>query len=312
MVIKSYKKYLLSLLVLLPAGISADLGDVVCGVTKELGYGAFGWSAHAGLGYLSFKGYKAFTAESVEGTAKEVFKIAGQEIAPSNLVKISLAAHGFAALYHSAMLWRYCTFGVQLRKMKRQNTSTNLVLRNRWAECDTAAELMNQLAHYPGGREALKRQLFFNMGLEQNASPLEAIKKVDTALTQLDKRLKMYESYTNIVELTAQRMIDQDSDTRALLDGDVLITDDITLYSEDILQEYASNSWISNSPTIGLFFKEDCYFRRPWLYTATYNMASYCAMKTLEQYARLKAVRHILQQYIPANQRQSRVIVHQH
>lgn len=296
------------MLLIAPGAVFAEWGNVISDAAKDVTQGSLGWTAHLGLGYLGYKGYQAFTADP----AQEIFKIAGKKIARNDLITLSATALGGAAVYHGALFWQYCTFGVQLRKMKRPNTGTNPLFRNRWAECETAIELMEQLNSYQGGRDALKRQLLLNMGLEQNTVPLEAIKKIDAALTKLYERLKFYESYTNIVELTAQTMIDEDSDALALLGGDVLITDDLNVYSEDILNTYAKNSWISNSVTIGFFFKEDCYLKRPWLYTSTYNMASHCAMKTLEQFARLKAVRHILEQYVPQNQRQPHVIVHQH
>lgn len=310
MVIQFYKKCLLGVLFIAPVGVSAEWSNVVADAAKDIAQGSLGWAAHAGLGYLAYRSYGALDSNYVGPV--NIQKIAGYELTPDEVLTRAGTAFGVAALYHSAMFWQYCTFGVQLRKMKRPNTGTNLLFRNRWAECETAAELMERFKATDVATSDLKKQLLLNMGLSENTAPLEAIKKIDDALKKLYERLKNYESYTNIVELTAQRMIDEDSDTLALLGGDVLITDDIAVYAEDILTDYAQNSWIANSISIGLFFKEDCYLKRPCLYTSTYNIASRCAMKTLEQFARLKAVRHILEQYIPANQRQPHVIVHQH
>lgn len=309
MVINSYKKYVLGLLLIAPVAISANVAQKLYNGVHDVVTGPIGWGTHAGLGYLGYEGYRAYTGLT-EDSAAEILKVASFDIARSDLLATAGAALGTAALYHSALVYQYCTFGVQLRKLKSSNTSNNAVFRNRWAECDTAKELMDELKKN-GGRQkdALKKQFLLNLGLKDNAAPLDGIKKIDAALAVLDKRLKTYSSYTNIVELTAQEMINEDSDAAALLDGDALIRDDLGLYSEDLLNRHASNSWISNSIFIGWYFKKDCYLKRPTIYTATYNMASRCAMKTLEQYGRLKAVRHILEQYVPGGQPRARGVV---
>lgn len=311
MVIKFYKTCLLGVLLIAPIGVSADLGTTLYDGVQDVVTGPIGWGGHAGLGYLGYKGYKAYKGLT-EDPAVKMLKIAGFEVASNNLMTTAGIALGTAALYHSALMYNFCTFGVELRKMKRPNTSSNPVFRNKWAGCDSAVDLMDELGQNGRGKDPLKKQLLLEMGLKENTPPLEGIKKIDAALDKLDKRLANYAWYTNIVELTAQAMIDEDADSKALLGGDVLINNDINGYSEDLLKSNASNSWMHNSVTIGWHLKENCYFKRPTLYTATYNMASHCAMKTLEQYGRLKAVRHILEQYVPATQRQPRVIVHQH
>lgn len=312
MVIKFYKAYLLGILLITPIGVSADIDTTVYNGVKDVITGPIGWAGHAGLGYLSYKGYKAYTGLKKDPAVK-MLKIIGFEVGSNDLVTAAGIALGTAALYHSVLMYKLCTFGVELRKMKRPNTSSNPVLRNKWAGCESAVDLMYELGQNGRGRDPLKKQLLLEMGLKESTPPVDGIKKIDAALDNLDKRLAYYAWYTNIIELTAQVMMDdEDADSKALLGGDVLINNDIDGYSKDLLESNASNSWIHNSVTIGWYLKEDCYLKRPALYTSTYNMASRCAMKTLEQYGRLKAVRHILEQYVPATQRQPRVIVHQH
>ena len=310
MVIKFYKACLLSVLCMAPLGLSADFEDVASTVFKEATEGTLGWASHAGASYIAYEGYKAYTGLTEDNGAEVIALLGGQALPRNELITLAGTVSSLAGTYYAASLWQYCTLGIQLRKMNRQNTSTNVILRNRWADYDTAEELMQAFNDNNGrARDPLKRQILLNMGLSENTQPLEAIEKVDAALVQLEERLRYYESYTNIVELLAQEMIDKDSDMQSLIGGDVLIDQDLNDYAEDLLQNYANNSFVANSITVGWFFKEDCYLKRPWIYTITYNIASRCALKTLEQYARLLAVRHILATYIPQNQRPARVVV---
>ena len=298
MVIKSYRKYLLGLLLLAPVSAFA-----VYDVLNQAVRGPFGWGAHAGLGYLAYKGYEVYTADCEQ----QSFTIAGQEISKDNLIVLSAAAFGGAALYHSAMLWQFCEFGLQLRTMKGQNTSTNNpVLRKKWAGLGSAFKLKQKFDESSStNKETIKKQFLIDMGLAESASLVEATRKIDGALEQLEKRLKMYAEYTNIVDLIAQKMLyNNNPGTQGLLDDDVLIDQEIE--KEEIEKEYLSNWWITNSLSIGFYSKDNWYIRLPWLYTAMYNIASCCAIETLKQYAMLKAVRHILQQYIPQQGRFNR------
>ena len=306
MVIKFYKTCLLGVLLIAPIGVLADTGTDLYNGMQDVVTGPIGWGTHAGLGYLAYSACTNLPLKSNPLWSPPM-------VVNDDVLTAAGIALGTAALYHSALMYKFCTFGVELRKMKRPNTSSNPVFRNKWAGCESAADLMYELGQNGRGRDPLKKQLLLEMGLKESTPPLEGIKKIDTALDKLDKRLAHYAWYTNIVELTAQAMMDdEDADSKALLGGDVLISDDIDGYSKGLLESNANNSWIHNSVTIRWYLKENCYLKRPALYTSTYNMASRCAMKTLEQYGRLKAVRHILEQYVPVTQRQPRVIVHQH
>ena len=288
--IKSYYKALLlafACTVFVPAQTAETSFDrakkkakvVAKNIAEDFVRGPIGWIAHAKLARLCCKAY------SNDGIL---------------LKAAAIGATGVMTWYYVRMFEQWAHFNKEYQAMDCVNTNGDPSKRTLWAGLMNGYDLwqhFNSLGY--NEKTELQKKLITELASNNHGV---ALNKVITAVDELDIKLSIYTKHTNILDIISEKVVGA-GDSNVLLVGNDLTNCNIGSDMQDALNSYAQNSLIANSLNLGTSWSAIIGARvAPKIYTATYNKASQCVVKVLEQYIRLKAVKRILEYHNDNNQ----------
>lgn len=237
---------------------------------QEFARGPLGYASHTGVAYLALS---------------------------YNQNKYAVTAIlGATAFYHSKMYIQRRSFLWDAQDMMRDNTaSNNPIIRNVWYNQKNACDLLQEYNQSDNTKKInIREQLLRELGCARDYDQASVL--LNTAFVTMKSKLYKYQQNSNIFDYISKELI-HSVDHDLLLNGNVLLTSHLNRSLEKVLEHYASNGWIANSLTADWCRRERSIIE--WgisPYDATYNSASLCIAEVVKQYARLRVIKHIIEQ----------------